>query len=52
MEAAFPCGTAQGILDPDASAQEREQHIQDAVARMLANYPPAQPGAAGAPETR
>jgi hypothetical protein len=33
-------GSAQGTLDPGASPQERDAHIADAVARMLAAFPP------------
>jgi hypothetical protein len=35
-------GSAQGTLDPNASTEKREQRIKDAVAKMMANYPPPQ----------
>jgi hypothetical protein len=33
-------GSMQGTLDPGASTEKREARIKDAVAKMMANYPP------------
>lgn len=34
-------GSAQGIVDPGASTQEREARMNDAVAKMLMHFPPS-----------
>jgi hypothetical protein len=33
-------GYAQGTLDPEASAKEREERLKGAVAQMMAQFPP------------
>jgi len=33
-------GAAQGTLDPNASTEQREQRIKDAIAKMMTNFPP------------
>jgi hypothetical protein len=33
-------GFAQGTIDPDAPSEKREQKLNEAVTRMLANFPP------------
>lgn len=33
-------GFAQGTIDPDAPTEKREQRLNEAVTRMLANFPP------------
>jgi hypothetical protein len=33
-------GTAEGTIDPDASTEKREARLNEAVAKLMANFPP------------
>jgi hypothetical protein len=37
-------GTASDTLDPEASPEKKEKNLQEAMAKLLANYPPAKKG--------
>jgi hypothetical protein len=37
-------GTASDTLNPEASPEKKEQNLQEAMAKLLANYPPAKKG--------
>jgi len=38
-------GTASDTLNPEASPEKKEQNLQEAMAKLLANFPPAKKGA-------
>src|SRR5512143_2366607 len=38
-------GTASDTLDPNASPEKKEKNLQEAMAKLLAGYPPAKKGA-------